>query len=224
MFTKALVWTGVFAIATFSTSTANADYFQHKHRLIRDIVLLQHHVRVFHHSVRHQDCYYRIDVESHQLLDDVDHFRRTAIRGGSQWHLRSDFQSIAREMEDIQRLLRHVRDYRVKRNWVEVERAFDRVYFDLYERHCGFIRNHCSVSKPVIDHGHGHRHGRPDFGRDRRPGPDRRPDTDRDRDRGRDHGHAFQPGQRPDSNRGRVEINLKNRAPAWAHLLKEFTK
>lgn len=220
MLTKTLVWTGILGTALLSmASTANAGYFDCRHRLVDDIERLHHATEDFYREVRVHEGFTNLAFEAKALLREVDHFCDTARRGGSLSHLRHDFEEVSREMRHVQQEFRrawhrcHRPDRHVLSSWADVERAFDRVYWDLYERHCGYIQYTCRISNGP-DHGHhddhysDHRY-RPDYG----------------------HGH-FQPKPRPypqsgiqiGTKNGKLNVQLGSSAPAWAHMLKGAIK
>lgn len=170
MLVKSALWTGMLAVAVVSMgSTAKADHFTHQGRLVRDIEILHHAVEDFYDEVHFHNRFSSLAGEARALLRDVDHFCETAQRYGSLSHLRRDFRDVSREMQHVQRDLNrswryhshfHNHDRHILAAWANVERAFDRVYFDLYENHCGFIQYQCSIGG---GHGHGHGHGHGGF-------------------------------------------------------------
>ncbi len=214
MLTKTLVWSGILGAALVSmASTANAGHFDHRHRLVSDIERLHHAAEDFYQEVRFHEGFTSLAFEAKALLREVDHFCDTARRGGSQAHLRHDFEEVSREMRHVQQDFRrawhscHRPDRHVLSTWADVERAFDRVYYDLYERHCGYIQYGCKIS---IGHGHGHYD-------DHRYRPD--------------YGH-YQPRPRPypqssihfGTKDGKINVKLGSGAPGWAHMLKGAIK
>jgi len=216
MLTKTLVWSGILGTALLSmATTAEAGHFDHRHRLVGDIERLHHDTEDFYREVRFHEGFSGLTFEAKALLREVDHFCETARRGGSLSHLRHDFEEVSREMRHIQQEFRRAwqrcrhPDRHVLSTWADVERAFDRIYFDLYERHCGYIQYHCSLG-----HGHGHGHHddhyqdhryRPDYGYNR-PRPRPRPYP--------------QSGIQFGSKDGKINVRLGSGAPGWAHMLK----
>ncbi|MEW4454943.1 hypothetical protein AB1L30_19915 [Bremerella sp. JC817] len=209
MLLKTLVWSGVLSVALVSmTSTAQADHFVHRGRLVNDIEHLHHDVEDLYREVRHHKSFGPLAFEAKALLREVDHFCETAQRYGSLSHLKADFREVSDEMRHVQRELRtlwhrfhhHHGDDHILSAWADVERSFDRVYFDLYENHCGFIQYHCVI--PVAP-GHGHGHGH--------------------------HGHGpgyYQPkqGVQFGVKNGKVQVHVGGNAPGWAHILKAAMK
>ncbi|PQO31295.1 hypothetical protein C5Y96_13210 [Blastopirellula marina] len=218
MLTKTLVWSGILSAALLSmASTANAGHFDHRHRLVDDIERLHHATEEFYQEVRHHEGFSSLTFEAKALLREVDHFCDTARRNGSLTHLRHDFDEVSTEMRHVQHDFRrawhgcHRPDRHVLSAWAEVERAFDRVYFDLYEAHCGYIQYTCRIGN-VHDHGHHDDHYndhqfRPDYGHYQ---PQPRPYP--------------QPGIQFGTKDGKINVKLGNGAPAWAHMLKGAIK
>ncbi|MEW4563644.1 hypothetical protein AB1K70_14015 [Bremerella sp. JC770] len=218
MLAKTLVWSGILGTALLSmASTANAGYFDHRHRLVSDIERLHHATEDFYREVRFHDGFSRLSLEAKALLREVDHFCDTARRGGSLSHLRHDFEEVSREMRHVQQEFRrawrscHRPDRHVLSSWADVERAFDRIYWDLYERHCGYIQYTCRIDN---GHHHGHHGGhyhdhryRPDFGH-HQPKPRPYPQ------------HGIQIGSKD----GKINVKLGSGAPGWAHMLKAAIK
>ncbi|MBA2114783.1 hypothetical protein [Bremerella alba] len=218
MLTKTFIWTGILGAALLSmASTADAGYFDHRHRLVNDIERLHHATEDFYREIRIHEGFTGLTFEAKALLREVDHFCDTARRGGSLSHLRHDFEEVSREMRHVQSEFRrawhgcHRPDRHVLSSWADVERAFDRVYYDLYERHCGYIQYSCKISS-----GHHHGHHKDHYqDHQYRPG----------------HGH-HQPRPRPfpqpsvqiGSKNGKVNVKLGHGAPGWAHILKAAIK
>ncbi|PQO33104.1 hypothetical protein [Blastopirellula marina] len=211
MLVKSLLWTGMLGVAMVSTSsTAQADHFTHQGRLVRDIEVLHHAVDDFYNEVRHHNRFSHLATEARALLREVDHFCDTAQHHGSLGHLKTDFRDVSREMrhvqQDMQRAWRRHHqhhDDHIQLAWANVERAFDRVYFDLYESHCGYIQYHCTIG-----HGPGHHHGN--------PGPfipGNGPYYNGNQG-------AISFGQK----NGKIQVQVHGNAPAWAHLLKAAIK
>lgn len=212
MLVKSLLWTGMLGVAMVSmSSTAQADHFTHQGRLVRDIEVLHHAVEDFYSEVRHHNRFSNLAGEARALLREVDHFCDTAQHDGGLGHLKADFRDVSREMRHVQqdmqrawyRYHHHHHDGHIQSAWADVERAFDRVYFDLYESHCGYIQYHCSIG-----HGHGHQHGH--------PGPfipGNGPYYN-----GNQGAVSF--GQK----NGKFQVQVQGNAPAWAHLLKAAIK
>lgn len=218
MLTKTLVWSGILGATLLSlASTANAGHFDHRHRLVSDIERLHHATEEFYQEVRFHEGFTSLAAEARALLREVDHFCDTAQRNGSLTHLRHDFEEVSREMRHVQQDFRrvwhscHRPDRHVLSTWADVERAFDRVYFDLYERHCGYIQYGCTISN-----GHGHGHYDNHYS-DHRYRPD--------------YGH-YQPRPRPypqsgiqiGTQNGQFSVKLGSGAPGWAHMLKGAIK
>lgn len=204
MFTKTAIWSGILGAALFSmTGTAQAD---HRHRLVDDIERLHDATEHFYREARIHAGYSHVTAEAKHLLESVDHFCDTAKRGWNPRHLKLDFADVSREMRHAQsefRRARHVRhDLHMLQAWAEVERAFDRVYYDLYEQHCSFIHYHCSIPVPHvhIHGGHGHSHG---------------------------HGAIHHGGQGHHGHHGggvQVHVGGHHKAPVWAQILHEVLK
>lgn len=215
MLTKTLLWSGILGTALFSmASTAEAGHWAHRHRLVDDIEHLHHATEDFYREARYHEGFSRLSREAKALLREVDHFCDTARRGGSLSHLRHDFEEVSREMRHVQTEFRrawhgcHRPDRHVLSSWADVERAFDRIYFDLHESHCGYIQYHCSVGH--VHHGHGSIHDhryRPGHGY-HQPRPRPYP----------------QPGISFGSHKGKISVQIGGGAPPWAHMLKAAMK
>ncbi|PQO43271.1 hypothetical protein [Blastopirellula marina] len=149
------------AILLAAPQFANAGHWEHQWRLQRDTDQLHHATHVLHELIHHRAGFSHLDEEAHALDEAAAHFAETAALGGNLAHLRADFDETARELRHVQTLINracHVRyDWRVQQTWAAVERAFDRVYYDLYSNHCGFVTYGCQIGGGHIDdHGHGH--------------------------------------------------------------------
>ncbi|RCS40692.1 hypothetical protein DTL42_25330 [Bremerella cremea] len=215
MLVKSLLWTGMLGVAMVSlSSTAKADHFIHQGRLVRDIEVLHHAVDDFYREVRFHNRFSDLSTEARALLLEVDHFCDTAQNHGSLRHLKIDFREVSGEMRHVQQEMQrawhrhhhHHHDGHIQSAWADVERAFDRVYYDLYEAHCGYIQYHCT-----IQHGHGH-HGHGHYA----PGPfvsGNGPFYN-----GNQGGVSF--GQK----NGKFQVQVQGNAPVWAHLLKAAIK
>lgn len=200
MLIKTAIWSGILGAAVVSmTGTAQADHFTHRHRLVDDIQRLHEATDHFHREARIHAGYSHLTSEAKHLLKAIDHFCDTAKTDGSLRHLKLDFQEASTEMRHAQSELRrawHVRrDPHMLQAWAAVERAFDRVYFDLYQTHCHFIQYHCTIPVPHVHGGHGHSghiHG--------------------------GHGHGHHGGG------VQVHVGGHHKAPIWAHILHEVLK
>lgn len=158
---KSIVISGVVGAALMSFTASAEAGFTHRHRLIRDIEVLHEKVECFAREARYQAGFSHLTIEAGDLLHEVDYFCAIAKRScDDHYRLKRDFQRVAREMQHVQlvfeRACRYRNDPRLVSSWAEVECAFDRVYFDLYECHCDFLRHHAEVEV----HHHGHHHDR----------------------------------------------------------------
>lgn len=221
MLVKSIIWTGMLGIAMVSlSSTAKADHFTHEGRLVRDIEVLHHAVDDFYHEVDHHRRYSDLAREARALLREVDHFCDTAQRRGGLGHLKADFRSVSREMrhvqQDLYRCWNHYHDHHgeshILSSWARVERAFDRVYYDLYESRCGYIQYHCSIGN---GYGHGHGHGHHNGYQGNGPFvPGNASNPFYGNQGGVSFGHS----------NGKFQVRVGGNAPGWAHLLKAAIK
>jgi len=229
MLTKWTLLGGLVAatVLTAGTQVEAGNYFN-RHQLVRDVEILHHRTEDFYREARYHEGYSHLTKEARHLLSKVDHFCDTARRSGSHRHLQADFQAVSREMKHVQEEFRRAwhrrQDRHVLRAWAAVESAFDQVYFDLYEGHCGFIQYHCPVRKPSLGHHptHGHHRDRTDIhhGNDNRHNA-RRPDHRRPND---NRGRNTSPFVQRDSGGVQIQFGNQGRAPVWAQLLNEALK
>ncbi|MGY8769781.1 MAG: hypothetical protein ACKVH8_15285 [Pirellulales bacterium] len=136
---------------------ASAGHFTHQHRLEDDIEALHQASERLHDILHHRAGFSHLDDEAQKMAEAAEHFCDTAQQHGSLSHLRADFNEVMTEFRHVQSELRQAHyahhSYTVQRAWVDVERAMDRVYYDLYETHCRYVRYRCSIQ---ISHGHNH--------------------------------------------------------------------
>ncbi|TWT39462.1 hypothetical protein [Blastopirellula retiformator] len=154
----------VAAILIAAPQLAQAGHWQFGGRIQSDTYYLHQATHRLHQLIHHRTGFSHLDDKAHHLDEAAAHFAETAAHGGSLSHLRADFQETARELRHVQTLLIHAchvrNDWLVQQTWADVERAFDRVYYDLYSRHCGFISYTCQIGGHFDDHhGHGHKVG-----------------------------------------------------------------
>ncbi|MCC9605621.1 hypothetical protein LOC68_22025 [Blastopirellula sp. JC732] len=149
------------AILFAAPQLAKAGHWEHQGRLESDTYYLHQATHRLHELIHHRTGFSHLDDEAHHLDEAAAHFAETAALGGSLSHLRADFNETARELRHVQSQLLHAchvrNDWLVQQTWADVERAFDRVYYDLYSRHCGFISYTCQIGGGHFDdHHHGH--------------------------------------------------------------------
>ncbi|MFI4877065.1 MAG: hypothetical protein ACIALR_17055 [Blastopirellula sp. JB062] len=142
---------------------AQAGHWQHRGRLARDADSLHRATHRLHRLIHHRTGFSQLEEEALRLDDAAAHFAETAHFGGSLAHLRLDFRAAQRELRHVQSLILHAchvrHDWVVRDAWAQVERAFDRVYYDLYSTHCGYVSYRCSIGG-IHDRPHDHHHGR----------------------------------------------------------------
>ncbi|MBI1248606.1 hypothetical protein GC197_12295 [bacterium] len=223
MLLKTLVWSGILSVVTFSmVSTAKADHFTCRHRLVDDIEYLHHEVEDFYQEVRYHETYGPLASEARALLNEVDHFCETARRQASLNHLKADFADVSREMKHVQQELRscwhachhHHGDQHILQAWINIEQAFDRVYYDLYEAHCGYIQYRCQIpvqQGPIYQnpyYGNGHNHGY-------NPGYNN--------GYGNGYGqYKNQGGMKIGFQNGKVNVQIGGKPAGWGNLIKAF--
>lgn len=148
-----------FAMLLVAPQLAKADHWEHQWRLQQDTQYLHAATHRLHELIHHRTGFSHLDDEAQALDDAAAHFAETAALGGGLQHLRADFDDTARELRHVQTLINracHVRyDWRVQQTWAEVERAFDRVYYDLYSNHCRYVTYGCQIGGGFENHGHG---------------------------------------------------------------------
>ncbi|WP_131282313.1 hypothetical protein [Blastopirellula marina] len=148
------------AILFAAPQLANAGYWQYQDRLASDAYQLHQATHRLHGLIHHRTGFSHLDDEALNLDEAAAHFAETARHGGSLSHLRLDFKVASRELQHVQSLITYTyrvrRDWAVQQAWADVERAFDRVYYDLYSNHCRYVSYTCQIGGVIHDHGHDH--------------------------------------------------------------------